>query len=267
MDYQDICSQVCATARKAGEFIATERLGFTRDMVELKGKQDFVSYVDKQAEQIIAEQLRAIVPRAGMIGEEGTQEQHSADIAAGEYVWIVDPLDGTTNFIHGMPPYCVSIALMCGNRVVVGVVYEITIGECFYTWHGAAGAYMNGQQICSSSEYRLEASLVVTGLASNNTDGIRERFSALFDYFNGHCHGARRLGSAAADLVYVAAGRAECFYHVNLSPWDVAAGAFIVQQAGGRVTDFDGGDNYIFGRSIIASNGLLHNEFSDIIAK
>lgn len=255
--FEQITMEVCKAARRAGAFIAKERQVFSPEMVELKGRQNLVSYVDKQAEQMIVEDLNRILPGAAIIGEEGTNTQGN------EYCWIIDPLDGTTNFVHGMPPYCVSIALTHGKEVVVGVVFEITIGECFYAWQGSK-AYLNGNEIHVSGETSVENSLLITGLAYN-VDQIRERFNELFDYFNRNSHGARRLGSAATDLVYVAAGRAECFYQANLSPWDVAAGALIVQRAGGCVTDFSGEDNYIFGREIIATNRIMHNIFLEII--
>lgn len=255
--FEQITMEVCKAARRAGAFIAKERQVFSPEMVELKGRQNLVSYVDKQAEQMIVEDLNRILPGAAIIGEEGTNTQGN------EYCWIIDPLDGTTNFVHGMPPYCVSIALTHGKEVVVGVVFEITIGECFYAWQGSK-AYLNSNEIHVSGETSVENSLLITGLAYN-VDLIRERFNELFDYFNRNSHGARRLGSAATDLVYVAAGRAECFYQANLSPWDVAAGALIVQRAGGCVTDFSGEDNYIFGREIIATNRIMHNIFLEII--
>lgn len=259
MNYKDLCEAVCDVARQAGAFIANERRTFRSDMVELKGRQNLVSYVDKESERMIVKRLRELLPQAAFITEEGT-------VASGEkaeYCWIIDPLDGTTNFIHGMPPYCVSIALQREGETVLGVVYEITVGECFCAWQGSA-AYMNGVEIEVSKENSVENSLLITGLAYN-VDDIRERFNELFDYFNRNSHGARRLGSAATDLVYVAAGRAECFYQCNLAPWDVAAGAFIVSRAGGKVSDFRGGADYIFGREIIATNGVMHEQFLDII--
>lgn len=259
MDYQIICDKVRQVAIGAGEFIREQRLTFSTDKVELKGRHNLVSYVDKEAEKLIVAGLLQIIPNSSVLAEEGT----NSGTEQAEYCWIIDPLDGTTNFVHGMPPYCVSIALQCGTESVVGVVYEITADECFYAWQGSA-AYMNGKQISVSGESEIENSLVITGLAYN-IDHVRERFNKLFDYFNRNSHGARRLGSAAADLAYVAIGRAECFYQANLSPWDVAAGALIVQRAGGCVTDFREGDDYVFGKEIIATNAVTHKQFLDII--
>lgn len=261
-NYQELCLAVCEIARRAGHFIATERESFTPDRVELKGRQNLVSYVDKQAEMMIVNELLELLPHSAIIGEEGTTDSERTT-AVDAPVWIIDPLDGTTNFVHGLPPYCVSIALVEGEQTVLGVVYEITSDECFYAWH-ESDAYLNGRKIEVSGEKSTENSLVITGLAYDCED-IRDQFNDLFDHFNRTTHGARRLGSAATDLVYVAAGRAECFYQANLSPWDVAAGAFIVRRAGGTVTDFKGGSDYIFGRQIIATNKETYNEFFNII--
>lgn len=258
INYQDICLQVCQVAREAGAFIAHERENFTADKIEYKGFANLVSYVDKASEQMIVRQLRQILPQSRFITEEQTQADDPTNQES-LYTWIIDPLDGTTNFVHGMPPYCVSLALMYDQEVVVGVVYEITIGECFYAWKDGE-AHMNGKKISVSKVDKLEESLVVTGLAYN-CEEIVGQFVSQFDYFNRHTHGTRRLGSAATDLVYVAAGRCEAFYQANLSPWDVAAGAFIVQQAGGTVSDFSGGDNYIFGREVIATNSKIYQTF------
>lgn len=261
MDYQVICDRVCEVAKEAGRFIREQRLTFSADKVELKGRHNLVSYVDKESEKMVVTRLLQIVPDASILAEEGTAIE-AGDCTA-EYCWIIDPLDGTTNFVHGMPPYCVSIALQRAGQTVVGVVYEITADECFYAWQGSV-AYMNGRQIGVSVESEIENSLVITGMAYN-IEYTRERFNELFDYFNCNSHGARRLGSAAADLAYVAIGRAECFYHANLSPWDVAAGALIVQAAGGRVTDFKGWNGYVFGKEIVATNATTHQQFLDII--
>jgi len=260
-DFQEICNKVIEAARRAGEFIAAERKVFTYGKVEMKGEQDLVSYVDKTAEGMIVEALGGIIPGAGFIAEEGTASD--SQVSQSRFKWIIDPLDGTTNFVHGMPPYCVSIALAEDDKVVVGVVYEVTIGECFYAWKGSP-AYLNGEQIRVSDAADMKNSLVITGLAYDTRKLIRD-FIRHFEYFNLNTHGARRLGSAATDLVYVAAGRAEAFYQANLSPWDVAAGAFIVKQAGGIVTDFGGGDDWLFGRQIIATNNKLYTQFFERI--
>lgn len=254
-NWKEICDAVCGIAKEAGEFIAAEQKGFTADRIEVKGRHNFVSDVDKRAEQLIVSALSDLMPEAAFIAEEGSGR---VDETA-RYQWIVDPLDGTTNFLHGMPPYAVCIALMDmeDRKVKVGVVYEVTLRECFYAWEGGGAAFLNGEPIRVSETSEVEDALVITGMAYGLGEDMIRHFVRTFDYFNRNCHGARRLGSAAADLIYVACGRAEAFYQLNLSPWDVAAGAFIVEQAGGRVTDFKGGDDYVFGRSVLATNRKL----------
>lgn len=255
LNYKYICEETCRAARRAGDFIRTQRKVFTPDRIEHKGHQDLVSYVDKQAETLLVRELSALVPRAAFITEEGTVEaDHGAELK-----WIVDPLDGTTNFVHGLPPYCVSIALTEREETVVGVVYEITHDECFYAWKDAP-ALMNGEPIRVSSVPALEDALIASGLACHSLDRLRQ-YDRLMDYVMRHTHGGRRIGSAAADLVYVACGRFDAFSQFNLSPWDVAGGAFIVRQAGGVVSDYRGGTDYVFGKEIIASNPHIYEAY------
>ncbi|WP_298062486.1 inositol monophosphatase family protein [uncultured Rikenella sp.] len=259
-DWEQVCSRARETAVRAGTYIAAERKRFTIDKVEEKGAYNFVSYVDKGAEKIIVDALSELLPEAGFIAEEGSGRTDGE----APYQWIVDPLDGTTNFVHGLPPYAVSIALWDSRarEAVVGVVYEVTLQECFYTWKGASASYLNGSPIRVSEVAKTDDALVLTGLAYGTDEAVSRHFEHSFAYFNRHSHGARRLGSAATDLVYVACGRADAFYQVNLSPWDVAAGALIVRQAGGRVTDFCGGDDYTYGRSIVtAAPGIWNDIF------
>ena len=255
MNYQEICARVCEIAREAGEYIAAQRATFSFEDVEYKGVQNMVSYVDRGSERRVVERLSALLPEAGFVTEEGTVRSS----VNARLKWIIDPLDGTTNFIHGLPPYCVSLALMEENEVVVGVVYEVTLKEMFYAWKGSP-AYLNGKEIRVSSTRKLENSLVAIGF-SYSTHLELDDFMESATYFQRNTNGIRRLGSAAADLVYVACGRFDAFYHVRLAAWDVAAGALIAQQAGARVTDFSGGDNYIFGREIIACTPAVYEDF------
>ena len=255
MDYQKICEKVCGIAREAGTYIAAQRATFTFDAVEFKGVQNMVSYVDKQSERMLVDRLGALLPEAGFVTEEGTVR---ASVNA-RLKWVIDPLDGTTNFIHGLPPYCVSIALMEENEVVVGVIYEVTLQEMFYPWKDAP-SYLNGQPIGVSTTSQLENALVAIGF-SYSTYAEVDNFLDSIAYFQRNTNGIRRLGSAAADLAYVACGRFDAFYHVKLAPWDVAAGSLIAQQAGARVSDFSGEDNYIFGQEIIASTPAIYLDF------
>lgn len=258
IDYEKLCKEVQEVALKAGQFIAQEHETFSADDIEYKGEQNLVSYVDKEAEVIVVEGLRRLLPEAGFITEEETAS-HSDE----RLKWIIDPLDGTTNFVHGLPPYCVSIALMDGEELVVGVVYEVTHREMFYAWKGS-DAYLNGEKIEVSNVEKLEDSLIAVGFSHSVADmhpDVLEKFL----WYQLNTNGIRRLGSATADLVYVACGRLDGYLQERLSSWDVAAGALIVERAGGRVSDYSGGDDYIFGGEIVATNAKIYDQFLDTI--
>lgn len=252
-DYETLCMQVCDLCEKTGDFLRTECQKFSTDMIELKGHNDFVSTVDKEAERRLVKGLSSLFPDSGFITEEGTTEK-----LIKEYTWIIDPLDGTTNFIHGVPCYSISIALHHLDQPVVGVVYEINQKECFYTWMGGV-SYLNGKIIRVSKTSHLSESLIVTGFPNRYYEYI-EAYMALLGKLMFDTHGIRRFGSAAVDLAYVACGRCEAFYEYGLSPWDVAAGAFIVQNAGGTVSDFEGTAGFVFDETIMASNGSIHEQ-------
>ncbi len=258
MDYNHICTQTQELARIVGAFIKKEQNKITSEVVETKGLHDYVTYVDKTAEKMIVEELKKIVPEAGFITEEGTETKQ-----AEEYNWIVDPLDGTTNFIHGFMPFSVSIALKKDEKIIMGVVYEISQDECFYAWENSS-AYLNDKEIKTSEAKKVKDSLIATGFPYHDFSRLSD-FLLSIEHFIRHSHGLRRPGSAATDLVYVACGRFDAFYEYTLNPWDVAAGAFILQQAGGKVCDFSGGDNYLFGEEIVASNAFVFDEFSAIV--
>ncbi|BAX79378.1 inositol monophosphatase family protein [Labilibaculum antarcticum] len=261
IDLKELCFKTNDIARKVGTFIKEQQSRIKSDVIEVKGIHDFVTYVDKTAEKQIVAELKLILSDAGFIAEEGT-ETHRAE----RYNWIIDPLDGTTNYIHGLSPFAVSIALQEYDEIVLGVVYEISLDECFYSWKGAPEAYLNGKTISVSKAKSVDASLIATGFPYCDYDQLK-KFMASLEYFIINSHGVRRLGSAATDLAYVACGRFEAFYEYNLHPWDVAAGSFLVTQAGGKVCDFKGGNKFIYGKEIIASNNLVHNEFKTIVNK
>ena len=248
--YQHLCSLTCEIARSVGKFMAEERKNFDSSMIESKGLHDLVSYVDKESEKRIVEQLSKLLPESGFIAEEGTSSKHGE-----RFNWVIDPLDGTTNYIQGVPIYAVSIGLLDGDELVVGVVYEVGLDECFYAWK-EGGAYLNGEPIRVSERDDIHDALLATGFPYSNFDQLDE-YLALLKWTMTNARGVRRLGSAATDLAYVACGRFDSFWEYDLKPWDVAAGALIVKEAGGVVTDFNGGSNYIFGGEIIASNTLL----------
>lgn len=258
MDYNKICEQTCKLARETGEFIIGERNKLCVSGIEAKGKNDFVTLVDKASEERLVEGLKHILPGSGFIAEEGTAEQNNE-----AYIWIIDPIDGTTNFIHGAPPYSISIALQYDKETVVGVIYEMSADECFYAYKGG-GAFLNEKKITVSSINKLSSSLLATGFPYTDF-GRLQSFMKTMEYFFHNSHGVRRLGSAAVDLAYVACGRYEGFYEYNLNAWDVAAGAYIVQMAGGKVSDFNGGEDYLFGRELIASNSHIFEEFKGAV--
>lgn len=247
-------------AKEAGAFIRKERQHFNLDRVEHKGVNDLVSYVDKEAEKMIVNRLSQILPEAGFITEEGTNTTR-----AEEFNWVIDPLDGTTNFVHGVPIFCVSIALMERGEVVLGVVYEVNLHECFYAMKGG-GAFCNDTRIRVSGAKTLSESLIATGFPYCNFELIDKYLSALKAVMKAS-HGARRFGSAAVDLCYVAAGRVEGFFEYNLNSYDVAAGTLIVEEAGGKVTDFSGGRDFLFGRQILATNEKIHEEILSELKK
>ncbi|MFP4555509.1 MAG: inositol monophosphatase family protein [Bacteroidales bacterium] len=260
MNKEKICQEVVELSRSVGQFIRQQREHFSMDNVEKKGLHDFVSYVDKESEKKIVSHLQSILPSAGFIAEEGTGTEKPGGLN-----WVIDPLDGTTNFIHGLPPYAISIALMDDKKVLLGVIYEVTLDECFYAW-GNNKAFLNEKEIRVSKTEKTDDALIATGFPYYDYDRIKPFIQSL-DFFMRHSHGLRRLGSAATDLAYVACGRFDAFYEYSLHAWDVAAGAFIVEQAGGSVCDFAGNSNYIFGKEIIASNKKIFKPFSEIITK
>lgn len=260
MDLQHVEKGVIHVCEEVAGFIRKEGAAFDHSRVEKKNVfNNLVSYVDKEAEQRLVNALKSLVPEAGFITEEGTVAQSEKK----EYHWIIDPLDGTTNFLHGLPVYAISVGLTRNNKPVLGVVYHIVTNECFHALEGGK-AYCNDQEIQVSKTPSLNESLLATGFPYYNFEK-RDIYLDIIKDFLTHTHGIRRLGSAAIDLAYVACGKLEGFFEYNLNPWDVAAGAFIVQQAGGKVTDFKGGDNFLFGGELCAANPHMHQEMLDLI--
>ncbi|MDX2172259.1 MAG: inositol monophosphatase family protein [Bacteroidota bacterium] len=253
----ELLPKVISLSKTVGEFIRTEKKNFSSEKIEVKGLNDLVSYVDKTSEQKIVNILSELLPEAGFIVEENTRSERK------EYNWIVDPLDGTTNFIHGVSTYAVSIALEFNSEILLGVVYEVSRDECFYALKNG-GAFLNEQPIKVTETALLKDSLIATGFPVYNFDRIQPFFKTL-EYFLRNTHGARRIGAAAVDLCYVACGRVDAFFEYNLSPWDLAAGALIVKEAGGKISDFSGGNNWLFGKELIASNANIYNAVTSIV--
>jgi myo-inositol-1(or 4)-monophosphatase len=255
MELAAIHQKVVELSLEVGAFIKKEGDAFDTNRIEQKTEfNNLVSYVDKEAEKRIVNVLQKLLPEAGFITEEGTVQQSTKQ----EYNWIIDPLDGTTNFLHGLPIFAISIGLTKGTEVISGVVYHIGTNECFHAFKGSA-AFCNQHEIHVSQTPSLQQSLLATGFPYYNSNKS-DIYLEIIKNFLAKTHGIRRLGSAAIDLAYVACGRLEGFFEYNLNPWDVAAGALIVKQAGGIVTDFKGGNDFLFGKELCAANALMHSE-------
>ena len=252
IDLEQLTKEVCRVARVAGAYIRKERMGFSTERVERKHAHDYVSYVDKGSERMIVEALKALLPEAGFITEEGLAS-HSDE----QTLWVVDPLDGTTNFIHGFSPYAVSIALIRGREILIGVVYEVCADECFYAWQGG-GAYLDGKPLHVSNQKIQDALLCFQ--YPYNSDAYKPVIKHLIDTFYGHVGSIRACGSAAMALCMVAAGRLDGYAEQYLGQWDFMAGGLIVMEAGGMVTDYQGSDDFPQGNSVVATNGLIQQE-------
>ena len=257
-ELNELTVEVCDIACRCGAFLREERKSFRRDRVELKQAHDYVSYVDKESEKRLVKELSALLPEAGFITEEGTAEYHDE-----AYCWVIDPLDGTTNYIHDMAPYCVSIALRRGKELLIGVVYEVCRDECYYGWKGG-GAWLNGVQIHVSDVKDVENAFIVCELPYNS-DAYKPAALHLIDSLYGKVGGIRMNGSAAAAICYVAAGRFDAWGEAFLGRWDFAAAALLVLEAGGKATDFYNDPDFVDGHHIIVSNGHLHGLFADLL--
>lgn len=233
-----------------------------RVAIEYKGDADLVTAADRASEKLIRQRIKAQWPSHDILGE----EEGLVDTGS-EYRWYVDPLDGTTNFAHSFPVFCVSLGLEHKGQRVAGVVYDPTRDELFSAEKGT-GAHLNGERIHVSKTARLAESLLATGFPSHKRH--QNPNIHFYHQITLRSHGVRRAGSAALDLCYVACGRFDGFWEFNLNPWDTAAGALVVDEAGGRVTDYEGGPYATDGRQTLASNGLLHDalmhEFKQIFA-
>lgn len=248
-DYRDLCASLKAISQKAVQYIHTQK--FDSSWLETKSKNSFVSRVDKTSEGILVEALQKLLPEAGFLTEEETILKPNKDLR-----WIIDPLDGTTNYMHGIPCYCVSIALEVEGKIVIGLIHEVTKNECFYAWQGG-GAYLGDHKIEVSRTKTLSDSLLATGFPYYDF-AHQQAYMQLLSELMQQTRGLRRMGSACADLAYVACGRFDGFFEYSLHPWDVAAGSLIVHEAGGICSDFKGEGNYTYGKSILCGNANIH---------
>ncbi|MCD8318230.1 MAG: inositol monophosphatase [Paraprevotella sp.] len=258
LDLDRLTEEVKTLAVSMGHFLKKERLSFDRNRVEQKGAHDYVSYVDRTSERMIVERLHDLCPEAGFITEEGT-----GSLEDQEYCWVVDPLDGTSNYIHDHVPYCVSIALRNRKEILLGVVFECGRDELFWA-HKGAEAYLNDRVIHVSDQAVLDQSFIELGLpykAVQYKPFALEVIASLY----GRVGGLRLAGAAAAELCYIAAGRFEARIEGFIGPWDIAAGSIILKQAGGRMTDFSGNPDCFDAREVFASNGKIHEELLKVL--
>ncbi|MFN8711573.1 MAG: inositol monophosphatase family protein [Bacteroidota bacterium] len=254
----DLCAEVQTISMSVGRFILEQRKNFQQSDVHEKSFNNLVSYVDEQAERMFTEQLAPLLNGAGFITEEDQNRE------TGErYNWIIDPLDGTTNFVHGVPCFATSVALAEDGVPVLGVIYEINLEECFYAWRGG-GAWMNGERISVSKSPSLKQALLGTGFPYYD-HGLLKPYLALFEDLMQNSRGLRRPGSAATDMAYVACGRYDAFYEYGLHAWDVAAGIVLIEEAGGIATDFKGNRNPVSGKRIVCGTKAVHAELLEKI--
>lgn len=247
-------------AKEAGKFLKYS-VGRVRSVEKKQGEdRNLVSEIDKGSEAKIISMIKRHYPNHAILAEESGASNNTSD-----YKWVIDPLDGTTNFLHGLPVFCVTIGIEYKGEMVAGVVYDPNLDELFTTERGS-GAYCNGKKMKVSQASTLIESLLVTGFPydiARNPDNAVEHFVN----FLMEGQGIRRLGSAALDLSYTAAGRFDGFWEVNLNPWDMAAGLLFVREAGGIVTDFSGSPATIYSKQVLATNGVIHDAMLRVLAK
>ena len=248
-------------ARSAGAIINRASLDLDLLKITTKGPNDFVSEVDRAAEQAIIETLLAAYPGHGILAEESGRTHGARD---SEFVWIIDPLDGTTNFLHGFPVYAVSIALAHRGQVQQAVVYDPARNDLFYASKGR-GAYLNDKRLRASKRTRLSDALIGTGFPFRKGDNFK-RYVQMFEEVMQHCAGLRRPGAAALDLCYVAAGWYDGFFETGLNPWDIAAGSLMITEAGGLIGNFTGEADYLYQREVVAGNPKVYAQLVQILA-
>ncbi|MDI6767865.1 MAG: inositol monophosphatase family protein [Bacteroidota bacterium] len=246
-------------AKQAGNFLS-QNLGKVRD-IQRKSDQErnLVTEIDKRSEEIIIETIKKHYPTHGILAEESGKSQRQES----DYKWIIDPLDGTTNYTHSLPIFCVSIGVERKGEIVAGVIYDPNNDELFTAEKGK-GAFLNSKRIKVSQTDSLTRSLLVTGFPYNITENPDHAVEHFINFLM-TAQAVRRLGSAALDLAYIAAGRFDGFWEVALNPWDMAAGTLIVQEAGGEVTNFSGDTFSIYQKQILASNGKVHDEMVKVL--
>ena len=245
-------------AQAAGQILNQHFGKVPQGAIRQKTKNDFLSFVDEQAEQAIIETIRSRFPEHAFLAEESGKSQNQS-----AFRWIIDPLDGTKNYLSGIPVFAVSIALQQKNELVLGVIYDPMRNELFRAERGK-GSYLNDKPIHVSSKEKLSDCLLATGFPFKAKHLLPQYLKAFEAVFN-HSVGMRRLGAAAIDLAYVAAGHFDAFWELGLSPWDVAAGAVLIREAGGSVTDFWLGERFLFEHYLLSGNGRIQQELSGLL--
>ena len=247
-------------AREAGKFLKYS-VGKVRTIETKQGEErNLVSEIDRGSEEKIISLIKRHYPSHGILAEESGGSDPDA-----EYLWIIDPLDGTTNFLHGLPVFSVTIGIARRGEIIAGVVYDPN-QDILYSAEKGSGAYMNGRRMKVSTTGKLIDSLLMTGFPYDVAQNPGQAVEHFVDFLM-EAGGIRRFGSAAIDLCYVAAGRLDGFWEVNLNPWDMAAGILLVTEAGGKVSDFAGAPLSIFGKKVVASNGVIHDAMVSVLGK
>ena len=246
--------------QEAGDFIASNFQNLRGPDIQRKGMNDFVTRIDREAETMIIGIILNEFPRHQILGEEGGYSNRK-----GKYLWVIDPLDGTTNFIQGIPHFAISMALLVSGRIVLGLIYDPLSEERFHAIEGQ-GAFLNNRRIAVSGKKTLRSAFGATGFPFKAPQFL-EAYVNTFRSLMPRCQDMRRCGSAALDLAYTACGRYDFFWEAHLLPWDFMAGKLIVKEAGGLASDFSGSELAVRSSSVLAANGVLHLLLHDLIGK
>ena len=258
LDYRQICYSTKELTKRVAAFIKNEAGQVSEQQIQDKDHNSLVSYVDETAERMLVDGLSKIMPAATFITEEKTVENTKSALQ-----WIIDPLDGTTNFLHGIPIYSVSVALVVKDEPVVGVVHEVNQDENFYAYQGG-GAFLNDQPIKVKSTPMLANALIATGFPGRSFEHLTA-YEKTMNVLMQSTRGIRRLGSAAVDMAYVACGRFDGYFEYGINAWDIAGGILLVKEAGGTVTNFSGGPEALYTGEMLATNGHIHDSFLAIL--